>query len=97
MKIFHGTTCFFKNYTTMKPSIYEIRIGRYMVERQYFGGGMTLDELAVLKCAVCTIYAAFSEFISNCYSCFQVKMDEIWYGSVIFDWVILFNANISFF
>ena len=51
-KIFHGTTCFYQNWTSLKPSISEVRIGRYMVEREQFRGGMTLHEMAVMKCAV---------------------------------------------
>jgi glycosyltransferase involved in cell wall biosynthesis len=51
-KIFHGTTCFYQNWTSLKPSISEVRIGRYMVEREQFKGGMTLHEMAVMKCAV---------------------------------------------
>ena len=52
IKIFHGTTCFYQNFSLLKQNIREVRIGRYMVERERFAGGMTLHELAVMKCAV---------------------------------------------
>jgi glycosyltransferase involved in cell wall biosynthesis len=52
VKVFHGTTCAFQNISLQKPSIDEIRIGRYMVERDITSTGLENEEMAMLRCAV---------------------------------------------
>lgn len=55
--IFHGTTCIHKNESLVgsihhsKRDINTILIGRYMVERSSFAGGLDLNEYAVLSCS----------------------------------------------
>jgi glycosyltransferase involved in cell wall biosynthesis len=52
VKVFHGTTCAFQNVSLQKPSIDEIRVGRYMVERDIASTGLETEEMTMLRCAV---------------------------------------------
>lgn len=52
VKLFHGTTCAFQNSSLQKPSIDEIRVGRYMVERDIASSGLETEEMSMLRCAV---------------------------------------------
>lgn len=49
--ILHGTTCLYRNSSIVQyRDIHTVVIGRYMLERADFSGGLTLDEYAVSYC-----------------------------------------------
>ena len=49
--ILHGTTCVYRNTTIVRTDPNTIVIGRYMLERAIFRGGVNKDEYAVTSCA----------------------------------------------
>ncbi|KAJ1407866.1 hypothetical protein B484DRAFT_403684 [Ochromonadaceae sp. CCMP2298] len=50
--VYHGTTCIHNNQSvSAMRDIDTVRVGRYMLERGYLAGGLSLDEYAVLYCA----------------------------------------------
>ena len=53
--IFHGTSCFYQNYTigsNYKRDIYSIWIGRYMLEKSNFENGLSMEEFNVIQCVL---------------------------------------------